>query len=189
MDGPVVLHAAWIFALVWVWVYRRFFETDAPAAPEFEAFCRGRPDLAKLVVRTGSEREIAADLTRRLGRRLELVPTLAGYPWTLHVLVVEVVAQPGEVRLVVTGCRPLRTRERPLPRLTDTLLDVVESHPDGMQDSWLRPEACVDVTGRTLAPGGWRLVPGAERARPCEPRDGSSDPATRAGAERARRAA
>ncbi|HEX6277388.1 MAG TPA: hypothetical protein VFZ53_30305 [Polyangiaceae bacterium] len=169
MDGPVLLHAAWLFALVWIWAYRRFFETDAPRVPEFEAFCRQRPLLARLAVQEGAEREVATKLARRLCARREAVATLGAFPWTFYVLELVVTSAPGEVRLTAARCRPVRTREKTPMRLTDALLDIVEGEGDRVLDVWLIGAACVDVSGRIQAPRGWRLSAGAPRSFPCAP--------------------
>jgi hypothetical protein len=54
--------------------------------------------------------------------------------------------------------------------LTDTLLELCERHVEDIADSWLSPEALVDVAGERTAPHGWKLVFGADRRSPCEPR-------------------
>jgi hypothetical protein len=101
----------------------------------------------------------------------ELVPTLAGFPWTYHALSVDVTWSPGAVLVIATGCRVLRTRDLAPLRCTDVLLDFFERHRDAIRESWLRPDAHVDVTGVVKAPRGWRLVPGSNRKHPCEPRN------------------
>lgn len=170
MDGPALLHAGWFFSLVWVWIYRRYFEPVAPMSPEFEAFCEAEPRLAEFTVRPGSEAAVREAYLRILGKRREVVPTLAGYPWTLHVVKLSVTASPGKVSIAITSCRALRTSERATLALTDSLLALTECHADDIEDSWLLPEALVDVAGEMTAPHGWKLVPGANRRHPCEPR-------------------
>ena len=58
-------------------------------------------------------------------------------------------------------------------RRGDTLLTLAESHASDIENSWLLPEALVDVTGNETAPHGWKLLPGANRRHPCEPRRAS----------------
>jgi hypothetical protein len=175
MDGPVVFHAAWMFTVLCVWFYQRFFQKVGPDSPELDALCRTRPLLAAFATKPGSEQVLAAELLALVGRRRELVPTLAGFPWTYHALSVDVTWSSGAVLVIVTGCRVLRTRDLSLPRCTDVLLDFFERRRDVIRESWLRPEVYVDVTGVTKAPRGWRLVPGNGRKQPCEPRDEELD--------------
>ncbi len=157
MDGPVVLHHCWVLSLICVWVYSRYFRTIAPRSAEFEAYCRSRPLLAALAVETGSEAEVAARLEALLGKRSEVIPAAAGWPWTHHALKVRATPARGVVRLHIERCRVLRTRERELPSLNALLLEVAEGSSPSVLDIWLCSPACVDITGRELAPRGWRL--------------------------------
>jgi hypothetical protein len=177
MEGPVLLHAAWIVTLFSVWIYTRFFQTIAPRSAELAARARERSLLATLAVRPGAEARVAGSLTRAMGPRAEVVPTLAGWPWTHHALRVEVVTSPGFVELRMARARVRRSHEKERPALTDVLSSVLESHPSVVRDNWLAPELYVDVSGRATAEHGWRLETSAGRRRPCRPRASTSNAA------------
>jgi hypothetical protein len=116
-------------------------------------------------VRPGTEGEVAQRLERRIGKRSEVVTTLAAWPWTVHALKLRVDTAPGAVRLTIDRCRVLRTRDE-LPSLTNVLLDAIEPVPECLLDSWLHPAAYSDTRGQE-PPFGWRLVPENGRKRPC----------------------
>lgn len=168
MDGPVFIHAAWFLCAIWIWIYDRYFATVAARSPEFESYARRRPLLARLTV-TADAAALAERLKAELGPRAEVIPTLGGWPWTHHVLKVEVRPTATSLELTLVACRVLRRRERPLPTLTDLLLDFTAKAGGDVEDCWLCPDAFYDVSGIERSENGWRLLPDAPRRRPVEP--------------------
>jgi hypothetical protein len=157
MEGGLLIHAAYALSLIWVWIYRRWFEPAGPRSVAFERFCADRPLLAAFSVQAGSEERMLAALRAALPNG-ETLPTLGAWPWIHHVLRVEAEARPGVVLLWIAGCRLLRTREVRPVALTHVLGELTCSHASEIQGSWLCAQARIDVTGRVPAEHGWQLV-------------------------------
>jgi hypothetical protein len=170
MEGPVIFIVCGALTLVSVWFYTTFFQTIAPRSLELEAAARARTLLASFTVRTGSEARVAETLTKALATRRDLVATLGGWPWTLHALRVAVETSPGVVELRMVACRVRKSHAKEPMALTDVLVATIESHTADVRDNWLLPVLNVDVSGRSTAEDGWRLVPSLGRRRPCRPR-------------------
>lgn len=169
MEGPGVLHLAWLLCGAFIWVYHRYFATVADRALEFERYCGTQPVVARLRVAPGTEAELSERLRAALGSRREVIPTLAGWPWTHYVLKLELAATPGVIQLGISGCRVQRLRERSLPALTDLLLDFMENAGERVDSCWLCRDAFRDVLGEVTSDAGWRLVPGRPRNQCVEP--------------------
>ena len=170
MDGPALVHTAWLLCLVWIWAYRRFFETVAERSPEFDAFCKSGPLVAAIATSRGAETGLAARLKEAMGSRPQVTATLGVWPWPYHALELRISSEPGLVLVHIIDCRVLRSRERPLPTLTKTLLAATESNRDAVTDTWLHAEAYTDGTGR-VSPRGWRIEHHEDVKHPCKPRE------------------
>jgi hypothetical protein len=169
MEGPAVLHSAWLLCAAFIWVYHRYFATVAGRSLEFERYCATRPVVARLLVGPGNEPDLSKQLRIALGPRSEVIPTLAGWPWTHHVLKLELACTPGIIQFAIVGCRVQRLRERALPALTDFLLEVMQNAQGRVAACWLCSEAFRDVLGEVTSDAGWRLVPERPRTQCVEP--------------------
>ena len=156
MEGGLLVHAAWMLSAVFVWVYQRWFEKVADRYPDFERFCEGRPVVAVLALVPNAEARALAILAQQLPRG-ETVATLGVWPWIHYALRVECTSRPGTLLITITGCRLLRTRELPPCALGTALREVQKGLAADLLDSWLHPDACVDLSGRVQAEHGWRL--------------------------------
>jgi hypothetical protein len=169
MEGPAVLHSAWLLCAAFIWVYHRYFATVADRSLEFERYCATRPVVACLLVSPGSETDSSERLRAALGPRAEVIPTLAGWPWTHYVLKLALVSTAGSIQLTIAGCRVQRLRERSLPALTDLLCEFMQNARGGVEACWLCPGAFRDVLGEMTSDAGWRLVPGLPRTQCVQP--------------------
>lgn len=169
MEGPVFIHGAWLLSAVCIWLYRRYVATVAERSAAFESYCRARPLLARITVTPGSEAELARRFAAQLGARAETIPTLAGWPWVVHVLKVELRTVHGALELDLVGCRGLRVQERRLPALTELLLDFMASARGEALSCWLCAGAYREVTEELAPEQGWRLILDAPRKHPVEP--------------------
>jgi hypothetical protein len=163
MEGPLLAVKAWAFSLLCVWLYRRFFQRIGPRDPEFEAWCGARPLLIKITCDPSALDAARRAIEHALGRRRRAVPASAGWPWTIHALELEVIARGSELHVRARTASVLRSGERP-PPIAD-LLRAAASESGSVLEVWLHPRLHVDVTGRVVAPRGWRLrvEPGAAR--------------------------
>lgn len=168
MDGPLVVVMVAYLVVPIVWVYQRFFEAAGPVSLELEARCKARPVLAVLHVPGARAASVARHLQRALGKRRELALSLGGWPWTHHVLRVEVTHTATEVHVAGVGSRVRRARETRVPALTAVLLDALRRFALKADDNWLPQEAYRRVVG-LQAPNGWRLLPESEDKFPLEP--------------------
>lgn len=168
MDGPLVVVMVAYLVFPIIWVYQRFFESVGPESKELAARCRMRPLLAALSVEASQADDIAQRLERALGRKHELALSLGGWPWTHHVLRVEVTSASGEVRIHAVDCRVRRARDTRVVALTELLLATLREFSLSADDNWLLPEAYRRVTGPE-APNGWRLLPDSTEKFPLEP--------------------
>jgi hypothetical protein len=171
MEGPAVLHSAWLLCAAFIWVYHRYFATVADRSLEFERYCATGPIVARVLLAPSSEADSSERLRAALGPRAEVIPTLAGWPWTHYVLKLAVIPTADAIQLTIAGCRVQRLRERSLPALTDLLLDFVQNAQGGVAACWLCPDAFRDVLGEMTSDAGWRLVPGLPRTQCVQPFD------------------
>jgi hypothetical protein len=164
MEGGLLIHAAWLLSAVFVFVYRRWFETVAPRVPAFEAECAAEPALAVLSVPHGSEAELVAHFGK-LAPRGEIIATLGGWPWVHYVLRVQAESAWGTVTLRIVGCRVLRTHEARPTTVTALVDELRRAAPGAVAEAWLHAGTYVDVTGRLTAPHGWRLASAGDRPK------------------------
>jgi hypothetical protein len=167
MDGPLLIVKAWVFSLVFIWLYRRYLQRIGPRDPQFEAWCADRPRLLAIECDPSALDAAKRAIERVLGRRRRAVPASAGWPWTIHALELDVVVRGSSLHVHALSATVLRTGERP-PRI-DELLQVAATDSASVLEVWLHPRLYVDVTGEVEAREGWRLrvEPGA--ARPPRP--------------------
>lgn len=147
--------------------------TPIERSREFEEYCATRPRLFALNVAPGSEGDTTKALLAALPRR-ETVATLAADPWVYYALGLELETSSGSVVARIARCRVLRTREASPPALGRTLREVAQRLGAELHDTWLAPEACLDVRGLIHAPHGWRLHDTGEK-RPFQARENAAE--------------
>lgn len=161
MEGPLLVLKSWLLTALGIWIYKRWFQRVAPRAPEFEAFCAGRPVVGAVFGLSGDEARVAHLLATKLGKRALGVATLGGYPWPHYRLALLVERREGAVLLRVNGAQVVRTSEGDLPALASVLRDVLNELPAGAK-AWLHAGAFNN--GLVAVPaGGWALERGAEK--------------------------
>lgn len=168
MDGPLVVLMVVYLVYPLLWTYQRFFQKVGDASPELGELCRSRPVLAVLRLTSDSSGDVVEHLRTVLGRRAELVVTLGKWPWTRHVIRVDIVTAADVVQVVAASCRVRRVREGRVVPLTGLLLGALERFRIDPDECWLCPEAYGPVLGGP-APHGWRLLPGSALRFPLEP--------------------
>ncbi len=158
MEGPLLVLKSWMLTAMAIWVYKRWFQRLAPPTPEFEAFCATGPVVAALVGVVANEQAVAAELSRRLGKRRAAVATLGAFPWTHYKLSLSVEVRRGAVLVRATAGEVLRSADRELPALASLLRDLLNEQPSGVE-AWLCAPAFTN--GLAAAPvGGWSIERG-----------------------------
>jgi hypothetical protein len=165
MDGPIVVFMVAYLIVPIIWVYKRYFEAAGVESPALVAFCQGRPVLAVLHASEGRASELAKQLRTSLGRRSETALTLGRWPWTHHVVRVEVRPVGSVVRIEGVSCRVRLAREN-VTSLTESVLLTLRQTGLSSKASWLNPE--VYVRTGVDAPHGWRALPESAEKFPLE---------------------
>ncbi len=162
MEGVLFVIKSWAMVAGLLWLHRRFFERVARAEPEFEAWCEGGPLIAAL---TGSAAQLArveAALRARLGKRQRLIVTLGGWPWPNYELQVSISRTPSVLRVSIAKAELRRTHGTPAPGLVVVLRELLNAHPNAIDDLWLLPSLVYGKAGPNAAPEGWVVLAGNE---------------------------
>lgn len=175
MEGPILATKAWLFSLIAVFVYRRWFERVAAPDRDFEAFARSRPLLAAIRCRGDAVQRVLSALERRLGRKMAAVATLGGWPWPNYALTLEIDARSeATVYVYAVAARLLRTREVAPPALTTALSELALELENAISDVWVKADLRYVLPSKRPARGGWRVL--ARIDKPVlEPLDASPD--------------
>ncbi len=163
MEGPFLLLKAWLLAYVSICVYRRFFETDAPAEPEFERWIQTQPLLAAIAIEGALLDAFAATLAAELGPGQQAVATFGGWPWPNYALVLRVENKRDRIEIRAQSCRLLKTRGVPPPALIAVIRAAIERHPGAAKETWLDAGIVFDFRRSSPPAGGLELLPGGER--------------------------
>jgi len=170
MEGVLLVIKAWGLAALMIWVHRRFFERVARTEPEFEARCRRGPLIAAMSVAPALLEPLESALRESLGKRRRLVATLGGWPWPNYELELSI-SRAGNVLGLTIARAELRKTHAPLaPSLVATLRELLNAHPDAVEDLWLLPDVVYGKLGPNEAPAGWLVLPGAEPRPRVQPR-------------------
>ncbi len=175
MEGVLIVIKAWAMVAGMLWLHRRFFEQVARPEPEFEAWCESRPLIAALTGNGAELERVEAALRDRLGKRQRLIATLGGWPWPNYELQVSISRAPSVLRLSIAKAELRRTHAAPAPSLVAVLRELLNTHPDAIDDLWLLPSLVYGKAGPNAAPGGWLVLAGDEprprvQARAAAPR-------------------